>query len=159
MCLIVGWRSKTKETFELTHHGPVDFVADGFGELGKDGARALSDYCMTTPWDLQVLSCNNNELSDEGGAVLMEAFQVPDCALQRLSLEGNDLASATELAIVQCLLPNLKYLNLEANDDMPTKALTKRFGEILKIDEEDEDNDEEADDLAGLLDSMKLGVP
>lgn len=117
------------------------------GEFGTEGARVLADFLYTQATSIQYLNVESNELGDEGVCILMEPFGAARNCLEELNLNMNEIEAKGAETLVRATLPKLKVLRLEENDDMPKKYLRAKYGDIVKLGEDEEDDDEEeADD-------------
>jgi hypothetical protein len=117
------------------------------GEFGSEGARILTDFLYTQATSIQYLNVESNELGDEGVCILMEAFTAARNCLEELNLNMNEIEVKGAETLVRAILPKLKILRLEENEEMPKKYLRAKYGDIVKLGEdEDDDDEEEADD-------------
>jgi len=132
----------------LTH-----LYLDGQGQLESDGARILSNFLHGQVISLLSLHMDWNDLGDEGVSILLEPFSASRNVLQTLSLNGNLIEQQGAKAIVRALLPELKLLSLTDNDDIHQNHIRKKYGDVAKLDDIDDDDghDENNDSLMDAL--------
>lgn len=107
----------------------------------------MTDFLYTQATSIQYLNVESNELGDEGVCILMEAFTAARNCLEELNLNMNEIEVKGAETLVRAILPKLKVLRLEENEEMPKKYLRAKYGDIVKLGEdEDDDDEEEADD-------------
>ena len=99
------------------------------------------------------LHVNYDELGDEGLSILLEPFAVSRQALEELSLIQNDIGKEGAAALVRATLPSLKKLYLEDNDEMPSRYIKEKYGDIVDFgaDEEDDEEQDEDEEIGSLI--------
>lgn len=100
----------------------------------------MAEYLHDLSSSLIYLNLDNNDLGDDGVAVLAEAFSASRNVLEVLSLTANEIESIGADALVRTDFPNLKRLNLDDNLDIYKRHLKSKYGPVVIFgDEDDED--------------------
>jgi hypothetical protein len=127
------------------------------GEFGSEGASILANFLYTQATSIQYLNVEANELGDEGVCILIAPFAAARNCLEELNMNLNEIEAKGAETLVRATFPKLKCLRLEENDEMPKKYLRAKYGDIVKLGEDDEDDEEEADDgMDALISQLEL---
>lgn len=134
-------------------------ATDACGELGSAGADILARFLENHATTLRSFRCSENELGDDGAVILLQAFGAIKCPLEELDLGCNEMEIGSAKALVQLVLPKLRYLNVAENENLPQKYLKAKYGNIVTFGddedgEEDLNNDEDGD-MDGLIEQMR----
>jgi hypothetical protein len=137
--------------------------------LGPDGGPILAELLTLMAGSLKVLDLETAELEDDGVQGIVSAYEGigRTTVLEKLDLADNDLGETSLDVLMNLDLPKLKVLSLKGNMDLEEedledkKALLKSkfasIGCIVLIDEDDElvevqeEPDEQVDELADQL--------
>ncbi|XP_067916037.1 NACHT, LRR and PYD domains-containing protein 12-like isoform X4 [Heterodontus francisci] len=99
----------------------------------------LTDSCiedltsaLSTNWSLTDLDLSYNKLGDSGVKLLSEALRNPDCKIQRLQLENNNLTASCIEVLASAVSTNRSLTDLDLSDNKLGDSGVKQLSEALR---------------------------
>lgn len=142
----IGSLGSHETSHSARSHLVFDWIIDGCGELGDEGAEILAKFLQSQATTLTYFKCSFNELGDSGVPILLEPFSATKCALRELHLECNEMEAESAKALVRTNFPSLEKLNVADNMDLPKRYIKEKYGKVAFFGEDEDEDDEGEDD-------------